>query len=122
MATAPLIELVLRPDDMAILRGRTFPQDEAPELHEALQAARARGQLVVLLFPGPGAVDLAEVVAGGTATPPPPRESDGAAAGYLLLAIDSTWAYAKEMFTRLPRDVHDIAIRCVREDARSQTH
>ena len=84
LATVPVLTKALGSCD--VLVGRKFRAGQEPVLDEAYRSAREGGADVFVLYPGPGARDLAREVA---AVPRRP---------WTLVAIDGTWQQAKEMF------------------------
>lgn len=93
LATVPLLGRCLK--DCHVKAHRRFPEHVFSELDLAIEQAKSGQCPLYLLFPGPGAVDLADAMShprsSGTTTP----SKDAPA--YTLAVIDGTWQQAHEM-------------------------
>lgn len=91
LATVPLLQLGLQDACIDVLDGRRFPLNAEPNasLAAAVDAARAENLRMLVLYPGPGARDLAALAAS--------HARDGGVP-YCLVAIDGTWQEAREMW------------------------
>ncbi|KAK9817852.1 hypothetical protein WJX72_003154 [[Myrmecia] bisecta] len=105
LATVPLLTLSLA--HITVLRVRHLSPGCSDVLDEALEDAANGVSPLYLLFPGAGAVDVAELAASEAhiqRLQSVQEQSGGEGSGtrrrwpYTLLAIDGTWNQAKEMF------------------------
>ncbi|XP_076465950.1 tRNA-uridine aminocarboxypropyltransferase 2-like [Babylonia areolata] len=91
LRTVPMLCRSVVHDRVTVLRGKRFSPKKYPALAEVLRSPNT-----LLLYPGPGAVDLAELPVRQTS---PMRDSSGAPAlGYNLVILDGTWAQAKGLY------------------------
>ncbi|KAF0288782.1 DTW domain-containing protein 2 [Amphibalanus amphitrite] len=88
LRTAPMIQLGLAPGKCTVYRGKKFPSASHVGLAEIL-----RSPLTVILFPGPAAVDVADLPACGESQDQGPLN---------VLILDGTWRQAKTMYTMSP--------------------
>uniref|UniRef100_S4RCL9 tRNA-uridine aminocarboxypropyltransferase n=1 Tax=Petromyzon marinus TaxID=7757 RepID=S4RCL9_PETMA len=86
LRTVPLLAACLSAHSCTVLVGRRFPEDRLPRFPELAQVCRSPNTLV--LYPGPGAVDLYDL------------SVNGAVPLFTLVLIDGTWRQAKDMFER----------------------
>lgn len=73
-----------------------------PALAAALADAAARALPVLILFPGPDAVDAVDAGVGGPAAVAAGLPAGGTRGGcdeYVLIVVDGTWRHAKQLFT-----------------------
>ncbi|CAG2257620.1 unnamed protein product [Mytilus edulis] len=85
LKTAPMLNLSLAPEKCHFYRSKKFPEHRFPGLLELMKQPNT-----LLLFPGPGAVDISEL---------PPVGDD---VSYNLVLLDGTWGQAKNMFISNP--------------------
>lgn len=81
LRTAPMLHYGLQADKCHIIKGKKFSEEGSPEVAEILKLPNT-----LLLYPGPDAIDLAEL-------PPCGRDLN-----YNLVILDGTWAQAKNMY------------------------
>ncbi|OPL32602.1 hypothetical protein AM593_01727, partial [Mytilus galloprovincialis] len=80
-----MLNLSLAPEKCHFYRSKKFPEHRFPGLLELMKQPNT-----LLLFPGPGAVDISEL---------PPVGDD---VSYNLVLLDGTWGQAKNMFISNP--------------------
>ncbi|KAM6986201.1 tRNA-uridine aminocarboxypropyltransferase 2 [Aplochiton taeniatus] len=98
LRTVPVLAACLPPGKCKVLVGRRFHENRNPEL-----AAVCRDSRTLILYPGPEAQNLEDLVQNTEA-------QDGSAGAHNVIIIDGTWSQAKDMFLRntllhLPKQV-----------------
>ncbi|XP_056146530.1 tRNA-uridine aminocarboxypropyltransferase 2 [Lampris incognitus] len=101
LRTVPLLAACLPPRKCNVLVGRRFTEERHPDL-----AAVCQDNKTLILYPGPSAQNLEELVQDqGDGT-----DEERSTVRYNVIIIDGTWSQAKDMFLRnsllhLPRQV-----------------
>lgn len=98
LRTVPVLAACLAPGKCKVLVGRRFNENRNPDL-----AAVCRDSRTLILYPGPEAQNLEDLVQNTEA-------QDGSAEAHNVIIIDGTWSQAKDMFLRntllhLPKQV-----------------
>nr|XP_046224209.1 tRNA-uridine aminocarboxypropyltransferase 2 [Oncorhynchus gorbuscha] len=93
LRTVPLLAACLPPGKCKVLVGRRFNEERNPEL-----AAVCRDSRTLILYPGPDAQNLEELVQ--KQDQDRMGEQFGRAVGPNVIIIDGTWSQAKDMFLR----------------------
>ncbi|KAL8625464.1 hypothetical protein ACOMHN_018609 [Nucella lapillus] len=90
LRTVPMLVRGVVKDRVTVLRGKRFSPKKYPALAEVLRCPNT-----LLLYPGPGAVDMATLSVKGDSC----RENcEGPLQGYNLVILDGTWAQAKGLY------------------------
>ncbi|CAL8320275.1 unnamed protein product [Lota lota] len=96
LRTVPLLAACLPPGKCNVIVGRRFNEERHPDL-----AAVCRDPRTLIMYPGPGAQNLEELL---------PPDTEARSVGYNVILIDGTWSQAKDLFLRndllhLPKQV-----------------